>query len=484
MKTKNIYNYKNLGKTLKNSKKTRKNIIYGGMVKKTDNWFIQIVNDCCKEFWLNDPAWEDGSIIFPSGIHTQSRPYNKQFKMHSSIGKLGDTNNKIGMGFILEQSSVPTESGNNLKSLYYFPAKKNPFNLGIYRTQNWNFLHSHNSKKFSIVGHYFSNPHIHFFEAVRNQAQLDANQKQSRKKIGIPIAGWPHGTYNQIRNVICEKDLDDNINSILAWISNNFDENLGMCIICKMLKHFKRVRPICDALGKDQIFKLSPFQDTEDIINRLLIENFSQLKTIVDERSHDEANSEFPIDISNFILTEKEIKDGNKITVLYKDLLKICINLVSIDIENFNTKIQHAVRYIEQKIMGRADITIKRLRGKEENLINKLLQILYPRRGYSISQDDYIYFKQQIVLEEEQKQQQRAAAAESTAAEAKSAEEKAAEAKSAEKDDEEEKAAEAKSAVKATKSRVKAKKSKVKTQESAAVAKSTVAESTAVAEDS
>ena len=401
MKTKNIRKYKNLRKTLKNAKKTRKNIIYGGKVERDDNWFIQIVNDCCKQFWLNDPRWKEIDIKERPALGLGQDFITDSQKKSCIIGTLGYTGQyKIGKGFILDQKDFPTDNGKNHQSLYYYPFNLNPFSLGVYRKQNWVLTSRTTSKKNYIIGHHFAKSHIHFFNEYRKQPKCTSN---------VFIAGWPHGSTrdNQIRNITNIKDLKYNIDIINNWQNfHAFDADLAKCIICKMIKYFANKintntsnqpelnRLIASNCGNN--YTLKPEQKYEDIINNILIDEFNELKTETGpDNSIDIPNKDIDIDMTEMMCGITESMHRQKL-LKYNHLLNISIIICDIHIP-VDDRIKNFIKYIKKENL--TDFFDENC--NEINLLNKLFELFHME--VTIETTKYEQLQTDVTTEEQSK---------------------------------------------------------------------------------
>jgi hypothetical protein len=214
--------------------KTKK--MLGGVVKKTDNWLIQSVNDCCKYFWLNDEQW-DANITNTEKITSISgtiKPANREFK--------------YGAGAIIDTQSFTNDRGTVVSGLWYVENKFNPYDLGITKkSKHWSQAGSRQTKFGNVLDH--TRKHIHFFENTRTVKTMVDDRNHD-----IAIAGYPNGSQNQIMNISTifkgnrqlqlasqqhqiSRIYQSNLTAIDAWISAGLNPIFANCIKQKMKEH-------------------------------------------------------------------------------------------------------------------------------------------------------------------------------------------------------------------------------------------------------
>lgn len=272
--THKMHNKKHTTRKMHNKKNTTRkiyNMMGGAQVKHApgndqDNWFIRIVDECLKEFWLSDPIWSimTRDMRVQEGIPAFNEIENT-YKRESNIGtrvwmnRDARTRPKIGKGAIIENASLVTgTTGNkkterNLGGLWYIPSNLNPFSRSIYTTTPlwlksgtvWNTFVDE-PRKYGM-----SKMHIHFYSAYRK-----VNKTNS---YGERIAHWGHGGNSAIRSPFkgkySEQESRDsnnygsatfdqnvmisNIVEIARWATDEgFDTNLALCIIEKIIDLF------------------------------------------------------------------------------------------------------------------------------------------------------------------------------------------------------------------------------------------------------
>jgi hypothetical protein len=226
------------------TRKMQKNIgiIRGGTVNSSNNWFIRIVDNCTKYFWLNDSNWKEGVNIAKRRTTYNRTLKDKRLWQENQL-KDPTPSKPLGKGVIIEYRSTGVDAlqkereGKPVVNMYYVPQSYNPFDRGVKMVS----IHWKNERRLGphFLQHGSGYRHIHFFSTN------DKHLQSELRDLDTEIAGYPYGSKNQIYNVhesmTPEKKTQNmklNVTAIGDWVeTENFDKELAYCIVTKMLNH-------------------------------------------------------------------------------------------------------------------------------------------------------------------------------------------------------------------------------------------------------
>jgi len=321
-------------KTQNKKTKRKKSVLYGGTVLPTDNWFIRMVDECCKELWLNDPIWKDTKFCNELVKHKyvayksngpKGRSISKLQKQKTAFGTISKYNqnrqihkNRIGVGAVIETSKYLTTRGNNLKGLFYVQPKEfslNPFHKSVSNESDKWYDKTLKKGTKSIWGNIFgyggSRPHIYMYDDTRTGKNIDGNTPIDKN---TSIAHWPNyksGLFIKFayNNESIDEDLMiQNVFTILEWKNNyKFDEKLAICLLYKIkdLLKIKENKELLEYI----ILKISNdiiYTEDNSEIDDEIIEKYNNYTKTIEHQINSESSLDtydyldVQIDLSNF----------------------------------------------------------------------------------------------------------------------------------------------------------------------------------------
>ena len=332
-------------KTQNKKTKRKKSVLYGGTVLPTDNWFIRMVDECCKELWVRDPIWNDTKFCNELVKHKyvayksngpKGRSISKLQRQKTAFGTISKYNqnrqihkNRIGVGAVIETSEYLTTRGNNLKGLFYVQPKEfslNPFHKSVSNeSDKWSDktlkkgTHEGKSIWGNIFGYGGSRPHIYMYDDTRTEDSIyDKNTfiahwpnyqsglaeiKKNQSGLFIKFA-YNNDAYNNHLS-IDEELMIENCITILEWKNKyNFDEKLAICLLYKIRKllQSETTKQFLDGIISNDI--IYPEDNSE--IDDEIIEKYNNYTKTIEHQINSESSLDtydyldVQIDLSNF----------------------------------------------------------------------------------------------------------------------------------------------------------------------------------------
>jgi len=333
-------------KTQNKKTKRKKSVLYGGTVRPTDNWFIRMVDECCKELWVRDPIWNDTKFCNELVKHKyvayksngpKGRSISKLQRQKTAFGTISKYTqnsqihkNRIGVGAVIETSKYFTTRGNNLKGLFYVQPKEfslNPFHKSVSKESDKWYDKTLKKGTKSIWGNIFgyggSRPHIYMYDDTRTEDSIyDKNTfiahwpnyqsglaeiKKNQSGLFIKFA-YNNDAYNNHLS-IDEELMIENCITILEWKNNyNFDEKLAICLLYKIRKllQSETTKQFLDGIiSNDIIYPEDNSEIDDEIIEKY--NNYTNTKTI-----EHQINSESSLDTYDYLDVQIDLSKFDK----------------------------------------------------------------------------------------------------------------------------------------------------------------------------